>query len=302
MTVPNFIIFGVGKAGTSSLHNYLGQHPAIFMSPEKEPNYFLYSDLDDESQLPSWHKQSIIDLDAYERLFSTVHNETAIGESSISYFADEAAGKRIRGMIPDCKLIAVLRQPVDRAYSAYLMWHRDGFDPAPTFEEALELDEVKEGSSLRPPTPYRGLMAYTNKLAAYHKIFPKEQIKILLYDDLNDSPKTFFQQIFKFLEVDATFEPDLTRRENTAGVHSSRFIAALLGRPNPIRYLTRTFLPDNLRSRLRRRALQHSLKPPPQLSPQLRSTLTKQCEGEILALQDLIGRDLSHWLHEKPKI
>ena len=293
--MPNFIIFGVGKAGTSSVHNYISQHPDIFMSPVKEPNFFLYQDVRNRKELPPWHKESTIDLAAYQKLFAGVRNESAIGESSISYFESGRAAERIKQAIPACKLVAILRHPVERAYSAYLMWHRDGFDSAPTFEEALR--RQSDGSSSRSaPTNYRQLMYYAENMATYYNMFPSEQIIVLLYDDLKQKPEKFFKQLFSFLNVDPAFMPDISQRENIGGIHKSKFIGSLFSQTNPIRVLARSVIPSTTRAHIRELVLRYNLMPAPRLSKHLHQVLTAECASDIRRLEKLTNLNLSHWL------
>ena len=128
MTLPNFIVIGAAKAGTTALYWYLAEHPAIFMSPVKETNYFAYG-LDDAGQLrfgdPDVHRFPVKSLAAYEALFAGAGDAVAIGEASTMYLECPQAAARIHDLLPATRIICGLREPVDRAYSDYLMYLRN---------------------------------------------------------------------------------------------------------------------------------------------------------------------------------
>ena len=111
MTLPNFLIIGAPKAGTTSLYSYFREHPAIFMPELKEPRFFGYEGQGDRIRFP------VRTLEEYTALFDGVTTETAIGEATPHYLVYPVAAQRIRDLIPGVRLIASLRDPVDRAYS-----------------------------------------------------------------------------------------------------------------------------------------------------------------------------------------
>jgi hypothetical protein len=125
--LPNFIVIGAAKAGTTALYWYLAEHPAVFMSPVKETNFFAYG-LDDAGQLlygiPELHQFPVTTLSEYEKLFANAGDAAAVGEASPIYLECPQAAGRIRTRIPDARLICGLRDPVERAYSDYLMYLR----------------------------------------------------------------------------------------------------------------------------------------------------------------------------------
>ncbi len=121
MTMPNFLIVGAMKCGTTALYYYLEQHPQIFMSPVKEPNFFCF---EGREGLDSGN--SITDIAAYRGLFRGVSSERAIGEASHCYLYEPRAVERIKHYTPDARLIAILRSPIERAYSHFLHAVRNG--------------------------------------------------------------------------------------------------------------------------------------------------------------------------------
>jgi len=141
MPLPNFLIIGAAKSGTSSLHRYLMEHPQIFMSPVKEPNFFALEGQQVDFSRPAMVEKILpklaTDMDAYQTLSQDVRREQAIGEASSWYLHSTRAPARIRHHIPDAKLIAILRNPAQRADSAYRMNVRDGWETYATFDDAL---------------------------------------------------------------------------------------------------------------------------------------------------------------------
>ena len=118
---------------------------------------------------------------------------------------------RIRELLPGVRLIAILRQPVERAFSAYLMFSREGFEPARSFEEALETERI-DGPADGIPPYFHGARRYSDLLSLYLDAFPREQVKVCVYDDLVADAPAFVRSIFEFLGVAPGFEPDTSRR------------------------------------------------------------------------------------------
>lgn len=142
MPLPNFLIIGPGRTGTTSLYYYLKQHPEIYMSPIKETNFFAYEQgKPGRSQISKrYNIFPIKNIEAYSALFKAVTKEKAIGEASPRYFFTPQAAERIKLILPEVKLIAILRDPVERAFSSYLRRNRDGFETR-TFPQAIQDDK-----------------------------------------------------------------------------------------------------------------------------------------------------------------
>ena len=155
MTMPNFLIVGAAKAGTSSLYYYLDQHPQVFMSSIKEPRFFapeLYTDYikDPYRSGAKEHRSTPMSLEEYQSLFDAVTDEVAIGEASTEYLYVPKTPERIKQLIPDVRLIMVLRDPAERAFSAFCYQVRDGCEKL-TFEQALAAEETRMDEKKRWP-------------------------------------------------------------------------------------------------------------------------------------------------------
>jgi hypothetical protein len=298
MTMPNFLIIGAGGAGTAAMHHILKQHPQIYMSPVKEPRFFAFEGDPLRFSGPGddrLRRQIVTTLEGYLKLFEATADEIAIGEASPAYLAlSEVASQRIQHYAPRARLIAILRQPADRAYSAYLNWVAIGNEPL-SFPEALAAEQERRQKNWAYYWQYRGRGFYASLLRPYLERFPRKQLRFYLYEDWNAKPREVLQDIFRFLQVDDTVTPDVTRR-NVTRLPRSRAIQSWLRTSSRLKMLLKPLLPQPWRHKLIS-GLQslNQLKPPP-LDPELRRELTEGYREDILKLQDIIGRDLSHWL------
>jgi hypothetical protein len=320
--VPNFLIIGAAKSGTTALHEYLDQHPDIYMSPVKEPNFFAFEGGIPEFAGPSdaqfrvghWrrqqlqialYKQSITDLHDYRRLFSGVKSESLLGESSASYMYMPEAPRQIREHLPNCKLIAVLRHPAERAYSKFRQFLREGLEPIGTFEGALEAEPRRIREQWAPTWFYKQRGFYYRQLKRYFDIFNPKQIQILLYEEFLEDPVGLLQRIFKFLGIEERFMPDTRRRHNVTRepviLTANGPFDYLLNSENPIRSTVNTLLKPSVAFKLRKLLLRcvsskMRLPQPEPMPPAIRRHLIAEYRTDILQLQKLIGKDLSGWL------
>jgi hypothetical protein len=211
VVLPNFLIIGAAQCGTTTLHSHLREHPDIYLPASKrpEPHFFLKGD------------EYARGLSHYsERHFSEWHGQTAVGEISTSYIYHEAVAERIRMHLPKVKLIAILRNPVDRAYSNY--WHtvKSGLETL-SFEEAVLTERERTAGILDrfwrevQPYAYVGRGFYYKQLSSYLRYFRRERMLILLFDDLVGRPAGVLRDIFGFLGIDEGVVPSsLDRVEN----------------------------------------------------------------------------------------
>jgi len=261
MTRPNFLIIGTAKAGTTSLYRYLAQHPQIYMSPLKEPNFFALEGQDPDFCGPGDDqfigRFSVTDPEAYGALFGGVRDEIAVGEASPLYLYSPAAPARICRDLPGVKLIALLRHPVERAYSAFLHLLRDGREPLTNFACALEAEEERIRSNWEHIWHYRQMGFYAAQLRRYYRCFRPEQIRVYLYDTFQKDPTGVIADILRFLEVDPTFTPDLSVRHNES------------------------YVPREAR---------------PPLHPEVRGRLLEGYRDDILRLERMLQTDLGPWL------
>ena len=289
MTMPNFLIIGAMKSGTTALYYYLEQHPEIYMSPVKEPNFF-------SSQENA--ADTVTDIGAYQHLFRGVSGEKAIGEASHSYLYEPSAAAEIRGYIPEARLIAILRNPIERAYSHFLHMVRSGTEPFDDFAQALQAEEADIDQE-RTFQDYIGRGLYYEQLQRYFGTFPREQIRVYLYEDLSDAPIRTVQDAFRFLKVDDSFVPDVSLRRNVSGHPKYKTLDGLLRSQSRLKHAAKIYLPARMRWRLSKAfddLKTRNLVEPPPLQPEVRRQLIRVYREDILKVQELIHRDLSGWL------
>jgi hypothetical protein len=300
MTMPNFLIIGAAKAGTTSLHHYLRQHPEIYMAgPKKELRFFALEGEKLDFRGPGDQKAlrfSITDVEAYRRKFDGVSDEKAIGESSPLYIYSPKAPGRIAHYIPDAKLIAVLRNPVERAYSCFLHLVRDGREPLDDFSQALREEEARIERNYEPGWHYKEGGFYYAQLSRYFGLFDRQRIRVYLYEDWKADPTGVLGDIFEFLEVDKRFVPDMSVRHNVSGVPRNKTLHALLTKSSPIKAGIKPLIPTRFRKLVWTNLKNRNLREPPSLSPEVRGQLIETYREDVLKLQALIGRDLSRWL------
>ncbi|MCB0509677.1 MAG: sulfotransferase [Bacteroidetes bacterium] len=298
--MPNFLIIGAAKSGTSALWRYLGEHPDIFMSKKKEPHFFAYENMEPAaSGIGDFTKYAKTDLTSYQALFDEVTTEKIIGEAATTSLYLPQSVERIQHYIPQAKFVAILRQPADRAYSAFMHLVRDHREPVTDFQKALKLEQERIQQNWGFMWHYTNMGFYYEQIKRFYDRFDQSQIRIYLYDELNANPLMVFQDVFRFLEVDDQFVPSMRAQANMSGTQKSQtaqhFITTLFDRPNPIRFFARRILPEHRRwlftTWIRNKNLQRK-----QLSLPYRQKLTAEIfQDDILKLQDLIDKDLSHW-------
>jgi hypothetical protein len=275
MPLPNFLIVGAPKCGTTSLYQYLRQHPDVYMSPLKEPRYFPCFGV-----LPGERVER--NRAEYERLFDGAKAERAIGEASPNYLHAPEAPERIAAELPNVKVIVSLRNPADRAYSSYLGRVRRGVEKRP-IEAALQ-----------PGNYYFDTSLYHDALARYFATFGNSRVKVVLFDDLARDTAAALRDLCAFLDIAPNAAIDTQARHNVGlmpkwpaldriAVHAATAARDLL----PV-----SMRGTGLATRLRRLWL----RPPPPLPAALRASLLHAFEPDIRRTGKLIGRDLSGWL------
>ncbi len=285
--LPNFFIVGAPKAGTTSLYNYLRSHHDIFMSPVKEPNFFTHQEIE-QNKLYYEHK-NIKTLREYERLFSRNKDQKICGEASVSYLYYPDTASKIMKLIPQAKILIILRNPVDRAFSHYLMDKRLGYIRT-SFENVVYRQYDHKLTSLYYQQ-YIELGFYFDQVKRYLTTFPAKQVKICLSEDLlNLNPAMV--SILDFLEVDNQDLPRTEKKYNLAGMPNGVWIE-LLYRITLLRKCCNLILPKKWIQFLKKTLFNPKIKP--EIEKSTRWYLYNLYRNDTIALEKLIGRDLSLW-------
>lgn len=303
MTLPNFLVIGAAKAGTNALYHYLRQHPQVYMSPWKEPKFFAFESAEDLGFRAANGREApvnatvVLDRQEYEQLFDGARGEIGLGEASPHYLYAEKAPARIKALVPDVKLVAVLRNPVDRAFSSYQHLVRDGLEPL-DFRSALDAEPARIAANYAFLYRYTDLGFYTRQLERYAKLFRADQLLVLLYDDLRRNPQATWRRLFSFLGVDDSFVPTQSEEHNLSGIPRNRLVHRLLNPSTPTKRRLWQLTPSavrepllRLQTRIVNRNLERQSIPPPE-----RDRLRNVFKEEVAQLEARLDRDLSHWL------
>ena len=299
--LPNFLIVGAAKSGTTFLYQILKQHPEVYMPMNKEPRFFvssLYKNINaSHPRYEYFIKTTVFTLEDYIKLFESIKTEKAIGEASVAYLHYyKTAILQIKKVLENVKIIIILRNPIKQTYSGYMYLVRDGII-ALSFEKSLKMKKMRKKDD------WRGILyfdkesgMYYNQVKAYLENFNK--VKVYLYDDLVKDPLGLAKDIYNFLEVDTTFVPDTTVKYNISGIPRSRLLQRFLKKPNIVKTLLRPItrmIPEQKRAKIIS-GLRYKNLEKPQMKPETQEYLKNFYREDILKLQKLINRDLSNWL------
>lgn len=300
MTTPNFLLIGPPKCGTTALYATLAQHPQVFMSRLKEPFFFTF-----EGQPPAFagpgawpfQRYAVTQWEDYLALFADAGDCVAVGEASalyLTHYHPARTAEQIRRRLPDVRLVALLRQPAERAYSHFTYNRQRGLEPISDFRQALAAEERRIAANWAPSCRYRRDGWYYQNLLPYYERFPCTQIRVYLYDDWNAHPQMLLADLCDFLQVDPALLPAQVKRINVTTWSRSRLVTFLQRQPRAFK----AHFPRWLRRWISPRLRAWNRAKPPLLAPALRRELTESYREEIGNLQALLGRDLAHWLAE----
>jgi len=280
--LPDFLVIGTGKSGTTSLYEYLNRHPDVFLTEVKEPEFFSRDNVYEKG------------LDWYASLFADARPGQLLGECSTTYTrwphtAD--ASTRIAKTLPNAKLICIMRHPVDRAYSHYC--HHMRYEVTMTFEQAIEDDHLFVDCSL-----------YMDQLDRFLRFFSRESVLGLLLDDLRSDPGAMLGGVQRFLglnEHDITTQGSLQANKTTADhfvlaktTHRFRQIPVLGRFADAVPSSWRKTIFRAVRKSPIGRRLASSYDVPP-MKPETRAALVERFREPNERLSEFLGRDLTHW-------
>jgi hypothetical protein len=290
--MPNFLLLGAPRCSTTTLYDVARQHPEIYMSPNKEPCFFAIEGLE-RRWLGPRDQQGVHDLGEYRRLFEGADRQRIVGEASTIYLGSERAVERARHHTPEAKLVAVLRNPADRAFSHYSL-HRSQGREWLTFEDALEAEEGRAALGWSPAWLYREAGLYGRQLERWLEAFPADQLKVFLYDDLKRDYPGVVKELWRFLGV-SDFEPGISRWSASGRPRSGRLHAILWRQDHPVKRALRPVLPRRLRQRALHALMQRNVQPA-EIDPSTRRELLASYRRDIERTGELLGRDLTVWL------
>jgi hypothetical protein len=285
MCLPNFLIVGAQKAGTTSLANYLNQHPNIFMCPVKETHYFTYLHEKKVRKTKANDIKYVNSLNEYRKLFSDAKEDQFIGEASPSYLYNSDAPFRIKKLVPDVKIIAILRNPVDRAYSNFLHARRAGYENIESFEEAIF--GARSTSNEKSMLHYLEKGLYHGQLERYYNLFDKDQIHIDIYESFKNDPNSVLKNICKFLNTNDSFNFSVDIKYNNSGIPKNKFVELIYNKNK----IFKSFLPKSILNISKK----YFLKKPIPIENNFRQKLYNYFETDINKLEMLLDKNLSIW-------
>jgi transposase len=295
MRSPNLFMVGAPKCGTTALHNYLGQHPDVFMAPLKELFF-----LSDDFRMPASVFPST--LEEYLRCFKGAAHERYIGESTVTYMYSKTAARNIKDFCPEARIIMMLRNPADALQSLHNQLIFNGVETIDDFEAALAAaprriaegrTEVGQNRFLR----YQEIFLYSEQIRRYQDLFPPEQVHTIVYDDFNQGAEEVYRQVLMFLEIDPSFEPDLRVINARKRARSKRVRNILTDPPTWVSKLARPLLSSERRAQISSAvsSLNRKTITPSEMNAATRAALNEEFRPDVARVGRLIGRDLSHW-------
>lgn len=284
------MIVGAEKSGTSSLARYLEQHPNICSHEQREMTYFV----NDEEYAQGYNK-------IYSRYFSKCQYDTSIllaKNVGLMYWPE--AAKRLWNHNPECQLVAILRNPVDRAYSAYWYARRMGWEDLESFEEAIAAEPIrlKEGGLKRRYCAYLDRGIYHKQLAILFEHFGREQVHVFLFEDLKSDPVGICQKLYKAIVVDSNYVPEVSKQHNKAAIPRFPVLSKLLSSAHPLKQIVGNLLPDRISSKIRLqiRHLNEKTFLPPIMNLDTRAYLVEYFRANNMQLKKILGCELNQWM------
>lgn len=294
---PTFVVAGAGRAGTTSLHHYLGQHPDVFMCPHKAPSYFYcravgrHGDLERRLATRAYFTD---DLGDYLALFAGASGYEAVGEVSPAYLASTAVASLMAAHNPDMRVIIIVRNPTDRVWARFVARKRDGVERCGDLAAALAAERRQPLVLSDTAGTYLAAGFTSHVVRSYLDTFGPNQVHLAVYDDLVADPGAVVSAMFGFLGVDPTATVDTTRAHNASGGRiANPVVRTLWSQTALVRTAVRPWVPQSLRDRVFAAATR-SLEPV-RAEPATMAELADTYADEVAELSRLLGRDLNHW-------
>ncbi len=295
--LPDFVVVGAPKCGTTSLHHYLAQHPDVFLPGQKELHYFSHAHMTRNSSGPGdAHvlRSACATRAEYEAFFTGAQDARAVGEVSPSYLYYADAADALRAELGEIRIVVVVRDPIEKAYSQYMHLVRDNREPL-SFRDALEAEQQRTHSGWAALWRYAGSSLYMPGIERYRSTFGAERVKVIVQDDLRADPATALAELFAFVGVDPAFEPDTGRTYHRSGAPKSKLLANVISRPGPLASVARAVLPDGLRTKVRSFLQNANTGEKGEMDAASRALLRERFTDDVAALEQLLGRALG-WM------
>lgn len=278
---------------------WLGTHPQVFMSVPKEPGFLAFNNKGypyrDGYGRPAPASRWVISDEAnYLNLFAGASSDQVVlGEASTWYFSLPGMAQRLRNYNPEAKILVILRNPIERAYSAWSHARRDGLEPCERFHDALDREE--ERGEVEFLLRYHSMGLYSDALREYQATFDPSRFLLLWYEELHADERELWHRLCDFLAIDHLREVPAQRRLNRSGMPRSKLLQSLL-RDHRVKRVARKLLPHALTTWSKDKLDDLNLRQLPGLDPATRAQLADYYRADITRLAELTGRNLDHWL------
>ncbi len=305
LTVPDFLIIGVARAGTTSIYFSLKEHCNCFLPTIKEPRFFSYRGVSSPIINPvngQALRDIITDLDDYARLFQIPNKNKIVGEASTCYlYTSKITINNIKEIYADdtdkLKIIVILRNPIERAWSQYHLYLRDKVEPL-SFEEAISSNVIRKRLQEKWPLGYDyiGFGMYSEKLLDFLATFPN--MKVILYDDLEHDYKSIVESIYNYIGIDEIPKYIDVIKYNVSGIPKStiaKFAAQFIYQPNPVKDFVKRYIPKSFRLKVRVE-VGNALFDKMAIPPAIYNRVADIYENDINKTAKLIKRNLEHWI------
>lgn len=292
------------------MYHYMAQHPEVYLPPIKETNHFAASDISEKDFLKSYAQDVNIDLDKYiksgmketihiahvnadhhyEALFSKVDKEKAIGEISNSYMICPSSAESIHRFNPEAKILVVLRNPIRRAWSQFLMNLREAKSDADNFIQELEHDHSQNPKGWGVNHQYLELGKYTQQLKRYLDLFGKDRVLPIFFEDYKNNPEEILSSACRFLKIDDTFQFDFSEKSNASALPRNAGLNRFLVNSG-ILSTAKKLIPKPLRQKFS--AALYSDKNMPTLQEADAKWLCSYYQDDVGQLSELLGKDIT---------
>lgn len=293
---PNFLIVGAAKAGTTALYYYLKQHADIGFPDLKEPKYFSSINLNFPHNGIGDHsvdKYAVKDWYEYLKLFKGLSSYKRIGEASPDYlFYHKKTANLIKESLGDIPIIIILRNPIKRAFSAYIYLKRDNREPL-SFGEGLEAEENRLNDNWDFMWGYKKGGLYSEQIKTFLNTFTN--VKVILQEDLKTDTKRVIKEVYSFLKVNPDFKTDTSIKHNPSGIPKNLIAKFLLNRNSKVSVNIRGFLKSVIPRSILEKVASHSLEKKSISRPE-QELLKNYFQDDIAKLETLLGKDLSKWI------
>jgi hypothetical protein len=297
MLGPQFLVIGAARSGTTALYEYLEEHPGLFLTDPKEPHHYAFAGAPPTFTGPgdrqTINRLAVTDRTAYSQLYRGARPDQLRGEASVSTLYYPGAITRLRAEVPDARLICVLRDPADRAFSAYAFMRTRGWEPLDTFEAALADEARRIDEGWHHIWHYTGMGRYGEQLRHVLDVFPRDQLLALRHEDLVADPDAALTEVYAFLGVPGvsrTVQPDPHR----SGEPRSKLLSRLVTRHHPLKKLVAPFVPVSVQRRIRQKIVARNIVRS-DYGDGTRADLVAAFRADVELTEQLTGLDLSAW-------